>query len=69
MQKIPKYEITIYWSKKDDCYFAVVPELSGCMAEGKTLKEVVENVEVSILEWIECAIKDGEEIPEPFGLS
>ena len=39
MTNIPKYEIIIYWSKEDDCYLAEVPELAGCMADGKTLKE------------------------------
>ena len=26
-----KYEIIIYWSEKDDCYIAEVPELAGCI--------------------------------------
>ena len=64
---IPKYEIIIYWSKEDDCYLAEVPELPGCMADGKTLKEVTENVEIIISEWIGCAIEDGDDIPEPKG--
>ena len=67
MLNIPKYEIIIYWSKEDDCYIAEVPELAGCMSDGKTLKEVAENVEMIIREWIECAIEDGDEIPEPKG--
>jgi len=62
-----KYEIIIYWSKEDDCYIAEVPELPGCMADGKTLKEVIENTEVIMKEWIESAIEDGDEIPEPKG--
>ena len=67
MLNIPKYEIIIYWSKEDDCYLAEVPELPGCMADGKTLKEVTENVDIIIHEWIECAIADGEAIPEAKG--
>lgn len=67
MVKIPKYEIVIYWSDEDSHYIAEVPELSGCMADGKTLKDVIENVEIIIREWIECAIEDGEKIPEPKG--
>ncbi|MDR0326379.1 MAG: type II toxin-antitoxin system HicB family antitoxin [Oscillospiraceae bacterium] len=67
MFNVPKYEIIIYWSKEDNCYIAEVPELSGCMADGKTLKEVTENVEQVMREWIECAIEDGEEIPVPKG--
>jgi len=67
MTNIPKYEIIIWWSKEDGCYLAEVPELAGCMADGKTLKDVTENVEQIIHEWIECAIEDGEEIPQPRG--
>ena len=67
MPNIPKYEIIIYWSKEDDCYLAEVPELPGCMADGKTLREIMENVEKIIQEWIECAIADGDAVPEPKG--
>ena len=67
MLNIPKYEIIIYWSKEDDCYIAEVPELAGCMADGKTLTQVIRNVEIIIHEWIECAIEEGGEIPEPKG--
>ena len=62
---IPKYEIFIYWSETDNCYLAEVPELPGCMADGKTLNEVAENVEIIIKEWIESALEDGEDIPVP----
>ena len=31
-----KYELVIYWSREDDCYVVVVPELPGCLADGKT---------------------------------
>ena len=67
MVDIPKYEIIVWWNKEDNCYLAEVPELPGCMADGKNLKEVAENVERVIREWIECAIEDGEEIPQPIG--
>lgn len=64
---IPKYEIVIYWSKEDNCYISEVPELPGCMSDGKTLQDVVANTETIIKEWIECAIADGDEIPQPKG--
>ena len=67
MDNIPKYEVIIYWSKPDECYLAEVPDLPGCMADGKTLKEVAANVEVIIQEWIESALLDGEVIPEAKG--
>ncbi|MBC7875314.1 MAG: type II toxin-antitoxin system HicB family antitoxin [Ferruginibacter sp.] len=60
-----KYEIIIYWSKEDDCFLAEVPELAGCMADGKSYAEALENVQVTINEWIETAQSLGRPIPEP----
>ena len=62
-----KYEIIIYWSSEDNCYIAEVPELSGCMADGATMIEALENADVIIGEWIETAKALGRDIPEPRG--
>ena len=62
-----KYEIIIYWSNEDEAYIAEVPELPGCMTDGTTLKEVLENVTQVIEEWIETAKELDREIPEPKG--
>ena len=62
-----KYEIIIYWSEIDNSYIAEVPELAGCMADGKTYAEALENAEVIINEWIETAVFIGREVPEPQG--
>jgi predicted RNase H-like HicB family nuclease len=62
-----KYEIIIYWSDEDDAYIAEVPELPGCMADGKTYDEVLENVTQIIKEWTETARELGREIPKPKG--
>lgn len=62
-----KYEIIIYWSSEDNCYIAEVPELSGCMADGSTMAEALENADVIIAEWIETAKALGRDIPEPKG--
>ena len=61
------YEMIIYWSDEDNCHLAEVPELPGCMADGKTRAEAVANAEVIISEWIEVAKEDGRTIPEPKG--
>ncbi len=60
-----KYEIIIYWSKDDKAYIAEVPELPGCMADGQTYKEALENVEGIIEKWIETAKKFKRVIPIP----
>ena len=61
------YEMIIYWSKEDECYLVEVPELPGCMADGKTRAEAVKNAETIINEWIEVALEDGRPVPEPKG--
>jgi predicted RNase H-like HicB family nuclease len=62
-----KYEIIIYWSDKDKAYLVEVPELPGCMADGKTYREALSNVEQIIKEWLETAKELGRPIPEPKG--
>lgn len=62
-----KYEIIIYWSDEDDSFVAEVPELPGCMADGKTYQEAVSNAEIVIKEWIETAQEVGRPIPKPRG--
>ena len=62
-----KYEIIIYWSEIDDVYIAEVPELAGCMADGKTYADALRNAEVIIGEWIETAQSLGRAIPVPRG--
>ena len=61
------YEVILYWSDIDNAFIAEVPELPGCMADGKTRLEAIQIVEVIISEWIEIAKEDGEEIPVPKG--
>ncbi len=62
-----KYEIIIYWSDGDNSFIAEVPELPGCMADGKTYQEALSNAEVIISEWIETAKDLGREIPQAKG--
>jgi predicted RNase H-like HicB family nuclease len=64
---VTKYEIIIYWSESDNAYIAEVPELAGCMADGKSYTEAIRNVETVISEWIETACGLGREIPVPRG--
>ncbi len=62
-----KYEIIIYWSKDDEAFIAEVPELAGCMSDGKTYQEALTNVQGVIEEWIETTEDLGREIPIPKG--
>jgi predicted RNase H-like HicB family nuclease len=62
-----RYEVIIYWSNEDDAFVAEVPELPGCMADGRTYREALENAEELIQQWIETARELGRAIPEPKG--
>ena len=62
-----KYEMIIYWSDEDNAYIVEVPELPGCMADGKTYEEAIKNAQTVIEEWIETAKELGREIPAPKG--
>jgi predicted RNase H-like HicB family nuclease len=59
--------MVIYWSNEDEAFIAEVPELPGCVADGKTYTEAVANAEVVIGEWIATAKEMGRPIPEPKG--
>lgn len=62
-----RYELIIYWSQEDDCFVVEVPELPGCMADGRSYQDAVANAETVIGEWIETARASGRPIPEPRG--
>jgi len=36
-----KYPIEVFWSDEDEGYIAVVPDLAGCSAWGKTEAEAI----------------------------
>lgn len=62
-----RYEIILYWSEIDNAVIAEVPELSGCMADGNTYQEALNQIEIIISEWIEMAQELGRPIPQPRG--
>ena len=62
-----KYEIIIYWSEADSAYIAEVPELMGCMADGASYAEALDNAQLVIDEWLETARALGRSVPVPRG--
>jgi predicted RNase H-like HicB family nuclease len=62
-----RYELIVFWSDEDARFVVEVPELSGCMADGETYEQAVQNAQVVIAEWIETAQSIGREIPQPRG--
>ena len=62
-----KYEIIMYWSPEDDAFIVEVPELPGCVADGPTYEEALNEVQVVMDIWVETAKELGRPIPEPKG--
>jgi len=62
-----KYEIIMYWSKEDNSVIAEVPELPGCMADGESYNEVLQNIQTVIDQWVETARSLNRPIPLPKG--
>lgn len=62
-----KYQIIMYWSDNDNCYITEVPELPGCMSDGKIPTEAIQNTQEIIKMCIESALEDGQEVPIPKG--
>jgi len=46
-------------------YLAAVPELPGCMSDGESPEEALENVFDAIACWIEAAEEMGRAVPPP----
>ena len=57
------YKVIYYYSTDDKSYLAFAPELPGCCADGKTVNEALDNLDIIISEWIETAIEIGRELP------
>ncbi len=59
------YLYTVKWSKEDQKYLCKVDRLPGCMSDGITEVEAVNNLEIIVDEWLETARELGRKIPEP----
>ncbi len=61
------YEIVIRPLSDEDGggFLATIPALPGCMSDGETPEEALENVYDAALCWMEAAREMGRPIPEP----
>lgn len=50
-------------------YMAKNPELIGCMAQGATLEETIENLKDARIDYIYDSLKDGVAVPDPAPLA
>lgn len=62
-----EYEIIVYYSEGERAFIAEIPELTGCMADGASSEEAVDNAKMVIREWIASATANYDETPVPQG--
>jgi antitoxin HicB len=62
-----EYEIKLRKLTKEEGggWFAEIPLLPGCMADGETVEEAIESLNDAKINWIETALELGRMIPEP----
>ena len=59
-----KYPITLY-SEDEGGYVAEIKDLPGCLTQGDTLEETINNINEAREVWIETAYEAGDDIPLP----
>lgn len=66
---IYRYRITLrpLGPKDGGGWLAEVPELPGCMSDGDTPQQAIENVMDAITCWLEAAEEDGRPVPAVAG--
>jgi antitoxin HicB len=59
-----KYPVTIEEAPEGG-YFAEIKDIPGCFAQGETVAEAHEMIEIARRMWLEVAYEDGQDIPLP----
>lgn len=59
------YPVRLNYSNEDQCWFVRYPDLPGCLADGQTPAQALENGEEAKALWIEGALESGQPVPEP----
>jgi predicted RNase H-like HicB family nuclease len=62
-----KYKILIE-QDEDEMFVAEVPNLPGCISQGKTRAEALDNIREAIQGYIESLKKHNEPVPNPWKL-
>jgi predicted RNase H-like HicB family nuclease len=63
--KTQDYHINVFYSKKDKCYVADIPDLKYCTAFGDTPQEALKEVIIAKKIWLQTAKEEGMKIPLP----
>ena len=59
-----KYPVTIH-AAPEGGFVAEIEDLPGCLAQGETLEEAYNEIEIARKLWLETTYEDGQDIPLP----
>lgn len=59
------YHINVFFSDKDQCYIADIPDLKYCSALASSPEKAVREVLRAKTAWLKAAKKEGKAIPKP----
>ena len=59
-----RYHINVFWSPRDECWVADVPDLKSCAAFGDTPEEAVAEARIAIQGWVETALANNMPVPD-----
>jgi antitoxin HicB len=70
MNKTLKYYLALPYTieltpDEDGYWFAEIPLLPGCMTQGSNRAEALDMIDEAKMLWLETAIEEGIDIPEP----
>jgi len=55
----------VFYPASEGGYVAEIPDLPGCLTQGETMQDTLDMIEDAKAVWIDIAIQDNKEIPEP----
>jgi predicted RNase H-like HicB family nuclease len=59
------YTAHLMWSNEDNGFIAIVPQLPGCSAFGKSMEKAARELQSAIDTWIDAAKAAGKPVPAP----
>lgn len=59
------YSRFLFQHADDEHWYVRIPEFEGCMSDGDTPEEALENVKDAMFEWVYSMLEDGFGVPEP----
>lgn len=55
----------VLYPAEEGGYVVEIPDLPGCISQGETMEDALKMIQDAKITWIESALEDGIEIPEP----